>query len=279
MDRSSPVTGTEGRIDPLGELLAALRLLTRFRIGSNAASDVAGAVDAGASEATGAVAFPLVGALVGAIGLMPLVLVGPVEPVVAAVLALGAIAAVTGALHLDGLADTADALIAPDAMRAERARKDPSVGVGGVVALILVIGLEVAALAALVTASSGWLAGLALVMAAVGGRTVAVVVVVTERSRIAPDGFGSWFAARVRTAAAVGATAIALAIGVVIAVLATSPALAIGGAVGAAVGLGVAHAIATWRRQLDGDGMGAIVELTVAATLVATSLASATLAR
>ena len=57
------------------------------------------------------------------------------------------LAAVSGGLHLDGLADTADALVAPDAYAAERAREDPSVGPGGAVALLVVLGAEVAALA------------------------------------------------------------------------------------------------------------------------------------
>jgi adenosylcobinamide-GDP ribazoletransferase len=286
MDRSSPVTGLRGRVDPAGEVFAALRLLTRFRFG---ADPMAGATDAGlgnglateateATEATGAVAFPLVGALVGAIGAVPLWLLGSLDPVIAALLALAAIALATGALHLDGLADTADALIAPDALRAERARKDPSVGVGGAVALILVIGLEASALAALVIATGGGMAGLALVVAAVNGRTIAVVALSTERPRVARDGFGAWFAARVGPAAAIGAVVITVAIDGAIATLATSPAIAVGGLLGAALGLSLARGIATWRHQLDGDGMGAIVELTVVATLLATALASAALA-
>lgn len=276
MDRPSVVTEAGRRIDPAGEVLAALKLLTRIRPGADAAADPS---ESPASDATGAVAFPIVGALVGAIGLVPLVLVGALEPLVAALLALAVMAVVTGALHLDGLADTADALIAPDASRAERARKDPSVGVGGVVALLIVIGLEAAALASLTTTADGWLAGGSIVIAAIAGRTIAVVAVVTERARIAGDGFGAWFAARVRPAAAVGAAMIAVAIGTAIAVAAASPALAIGGLLGAAIGLGLARVIVTWRRQLDGDGMGAIVELTVAATLVATALAASALAR
>ena len=278
MDRSSPATDTDGRVDPIGELIGALRLLTRFRLGSDEGPG-AGTAERGMSGATGAVAFPLVGALVGAIGLVPLALVGSVEPVIAALLAIAAMAVVTGALHLDGLADTADALVAPDAIRAERARKDPSVGVGGVVALILALGLDAAALATLASATSGWLAGLALVVAAVGARTIAVVAIVVERRRIAADGFGAWFAARVRPPAAIGAMLIAVAIGAVLAVIAGSPALAIGGLAGAAIGLGLAHGITTWRGQLDGDGMGAIVELTVAAILVGTALTAASLAR
>ena len=260
----SPVTGMGGRVDAVGEILAAVRLLTRFRFGgTDAAAD---------ATASGAVAFPLIGALVGVIGAAPLVLIGPLEPLLASLLALALLAVVTGALHLDGLADTADALLAPDAVRAERARKDPSVGAGGVVTLILVLGIEASALAALATAAGGWLAGGAFVVAAVGGRTVAVAVVVMERSRIAPDGFGAWFAARVQPRTAIAAALIATVIGAAVALATSSAAVAIGGVAGAAVGFVLARAIVARRRQLDGDSMGAIVELTVAAVLVATAL-------
>lgn len=267
-DRSAPLARAAARLDPLRELRAALALLTRMPVGSGAVHG-----------ATGAVAFPIVGTLVGAIGLVPLAIVGPLEPVIAALLAVAAMAVVSGALHLDGLADTADALIAPDAARAERARKDPSVGVGGVVALVVVLGLDVAALAGLVTETTGWQAGLALVMAAVVARTVGLVSIVTERPRVAADGFGAWFAARVRPAAVLAAAGIAVAIVAAVTILGAMPALAIGGFAGAAIGLALARGIVIRRGQLDGDGLGAIVELTLSASLVATALADAVMTR
>jgi adenosylcobinamide-GDP ribazoletransferase len=268
------VTEVGGRFDPAGELLAALRLLTRLRLGS---PDAATGPAAGANnEATGAAAFPVVGALVGAIGMVPLVVLGAGDPLLAGFLALAGIAVVTGALHLDGLADTADALLAPDVIRADRARKDPSVGVGGVVALVLVIGIEVAALADLTTVAGGWVAGGALVVAAITGRTMAVVAVVMERPRIARDGFGAWWAARVRPRTALVAGLIAVLIAAAVAIAASAAAVAIGGLAGAAVGIVLARVIVAWRDQLDGDGLGAIVELTVAAVLVATALVAGT---
>jgi adenosylcobinamide-GDP ribazoletransferase len=265
IDRSSSVTRVGSRFDAAGEILAALRLLTRVRLGS---TDTA----AGTSV-TGAVAFPLVGGLVGAVGAVPLVLIGPFAPLVAGFLAIGVIAIATGALHLDGLADTADALVAPDRARAEQARKDPSVGAGGIVASILVLGIEASALAAIAVTAGGWVAGGALVVAAVAGRTMDVVTAVTERRRIAPEGFGAWFAARIRPVTALATVLIAVGLGAAVALATSSAATAIGGAAGAAVGLVLARIVVTWRRQLDGDGFGAIVELTVAATLVATVLA------
>ena len=96
----------------------------------------------------GAAAFALVGAVVGFVAAVPLVLLSLVgEPVLGAIAGVGLLAAVSGGLHLDGLADTADALIAPDAVGAERARRDPAVGPGGAATLVLVLGGQGAALA------------------------------------------------------------------------------------------------------------------------------------
>ena len=237
-------------------LRAALALLTRLPI--RPSDDMA----------SGAAAFPIVGAVVGIAGLVPLVVGGAAQPVVASLLAVAAMTVLTGALHLDGLADTADALLASDATGAERARKDPAVGPGGAVALILVLGIEVAALAGL-TGSGTTIAAAALVVAAVVGRTLPVVAVVLAGSRAEHGGFGGWFAARVRPADAVVAIVIAVVVTAGLAVAAGSIAVGLGGLVGAGAGLALAGAIVTGRKQLDGDGLGAIIELTVAATLVA----------
>jgi adenosylcobinamide-GDP ribazoletransferase len=247
------------------EMRAALGLLTRVRIGRP---------DARALERSGAAAFPIVGAFVGVIGLVPLVLAGGLEPLLASLLSLATVAVVTGALHLDGLADTADALLAPDHGRAEHARKDPAVGPGGAIALILVLGVEASALAAIVSTVGVWVAAGALVVAAVVGRTTPILVVAAGRAHVAPTGFGAWFAARVGPPAVVAATLIAAGL-VTAAVVATgSVALGIGAGAGLVVGVSFGGIIVAMRRQLDGDGMGAIVELTVAAALTAVALAT-----
>ena len=265
--RSSGVSAGAGGI--LGtarrEMAAAVRLLTRFPLPSR------GGADAGAAETSGGIAFPLVGAAVGLIGAVPLLLLGWIQPL-SSLLALAVIAVVTGALHLDGLADTTDAVLAPDRERAERARKDPAVGPGGAVALILVVAIEASALAAIATAGGAASAAGALLIAAVTSRTVAVVTTASERTRAAPDGFGAWFAARVRPGVALGAAIIAGLIGAAVAVLLGTVGIAIGGVAGAAVGIGIGAVIVRWRGQLDGDALGAVVELTVAAVLVATAI-------
>ena len=56
---------------------------------------------------------------------------------------------------------------------------------------------------------------------------------------------------------------------------ALGPAVAVGAAVGAALGLVALAAIAGRRGQLDGDGLGRVVELTFAAVVVAAALAAA----
>ena len=103
----------------LAEVRAAAGFLTRLPVG-------------GVSDRVGAAAFGVVGAGIGLLAAVPLVLLGRPVPLVAAVLAVSVIVLVTGAVHIDGLADTADALAAPSADAAERARNDPRLGSGGV---------------------------------------------------------------------------------------------------------------------------------------------------
>ncbi|MEO7127193.1 MAG: adenosylcobinamide-GDP ribazoletransferase [Nakamurella sp.] len=93
--------------------------------------------------------FPIVGALVGlAVGyawwgagrLWP--------PLVAAAIALLIDAVVTGMLHLDGLSDSGDGLIAPmDLERRLTVMRDPSVGAFGAVTLIIVLLLRLSVFA------------------------------------------------------------------------------------------------------------------------------------
>jgi adenosylcobinamide-GDP ribazoletransferase len=93
--------------------------------------------------------FPLVGQVIGAI--CAVVLVGAAQVWsgwIAALLAIGAGVLITGALHEDGLADSADGLFGgvTPARRLEIMR-DSRVGVFGALALMFVLALKVAALA------------------------------------------------------------------------------------------------------------------------------------
>ena len=192
-----------GPLDALESVRAALGFLTRFPAGSRH-----GTV---ATSATGAAAFGFVGALVGAAGAVPMLLVGGLEPTVGAILAVMAVAVASGALHLDGLADTADALLVPDPARAEAARTDPATGPGGVVAVVLVLGLDVAALSALAAAAGPGIAALACIAAGSASRAVAVVASLAMRPSAAGR-LGRWFAERLGTADAVIAVASTVAI-------------------------------------------------------------------
>ncbi|MEA2900688.1 MAG: adenosylcobinamide-GDP ribazoletransferase [Actinomycetota bacterium] len=95
--------------------------------------------------------FPLVGALIGAA--VGLVWWGADEvwsPLVAATLAVAADVALTGALHVDGLADTADGVLPHlDRDRRLAVMAEPDVGAFGVTAVVLTLGLRVAVLASL----------------------------------------------------------------------------------------------------------------------------------
>ena len=241
---------------------AAFALLTRLPVSS--ADD----------SSSGAAVFPLVGVVVGAVGAVPLVLAGASQPVLASLLAIAAMAILTGVLHLDGLADTADALAAPYAAAAERARKDPAVGPGGVAALVVVLAIEVAALVGLTTAGGGWLAAAALVVGTTVARTTPVLAVLAAPGRVPADGFAGWFARRVGSLDGVVALVLAVAVTAVVGLAAGSTAVVLGGIAGASVGLVVAAVIVSLRGQLDGDGLGAIVELTCAAALTAAALAA-----
>jgi adenosylcobinamide-GDP ribazoletransferase len=260
-----------GPTDADGGLAAAVGFLTRLPLGDRAG--------AAAAASTGAAAFGLVGGLVGAVVGLPMLLVGGLDPTIAAILAIVAGVILTGAIHLDGLADTADALLVPDPARAEAARTDPATGPGGVVAVVLVIGLEAAALASLAAAAGPVVAAVTCIAAGAVSRTVAVVAGLAMRSRAAGR-LGTWFAERLRLSdagiAVVSAVLLAGAGAVVAGAVggaAAGPSVAVGAGVGALLGLAASWLIAGRRGQLDGDGLGASIELSFVAVVVATAIA------
>ena len=96
-------------------------------------------------------AFPLVGIIVAA-GAGTVLIVAAwlgLPPLVAALLAVAAGLWLTGGLHEDGLADFADGCGAASRDRALEIMRDSRIGSYGVIALILALGLRVAALAAM----------------------------------------------------------------------------------------------------------------------------------
>jgi adenosylcobinamide-GDP ribazoletransferase len=99
-----------------------------------------------------AVYYPLVGMIIGALLLLPLYLLDG-RPWLAGALALLLWVWVTGALHLDGLGDVADAFGAAhrDPQRFLEVLKDPHMGVFGVVTLVMQLLLKLVLLGELAT--------------------------------------------------------------------------------------------------------------------------------
>ncbi|MEO8437945.1 MAG: adenosylcobinamide-GDP ribazoletransferase [Chloroflexota bacterium] len=258
LDEGWSVALRRGTARGAGQVSAALAMLTRIPVPEHP------------RDLTGAAAYGLVGALVRALGGVVMLVLGGTIPTLAAILAVATMAVVAGGIHLDGLADTMDALLASDAGQAERARKDPAIGSGGAVTLVLVLGAQVAALAALAglpTGSGPTLACLACIAAGSVSRALPVLVVQLRGGALSRGGLGSWFVDRV---GGLDAVAAALTAGLVIALTglaAGGVAFIAGATVGAVLGIGIGLTLIRARRQLDGDVLGATVELGFAAVV------------
>jgi adenosylcobinamide-GDP ribazoletransferase len=194
----------------------------------------------------------------------------------AAALAVGVLAILTGGLHLDGLADTADGLGSRrprDQALAIMRRSD--VGPFGVAALVLVVVVQITALA---TIAPGWPAAAALALAVVTGRVAVVLATGPGSPAARPDGFGA-LVAGATSARAMAAAGVALA-----AVVAVTAALAWGwpavvrGVAAAAAGLLAADLLrrAAKRRLggMTGDVFGALIEVSTTTVLLVLALAS-----
>ena len=218
--------------------------------------------DAGPREvARSMLVFPLVGGVMGAaVAGIGLLLARALPPLVAAALATSLGTLATGALHLDGLADSADGLGGGrDAEHALRIMRDHAVGTYGAAAVCLVLLVKVSATAALLGE-----AGAPVWLPLAGALSRWIMVPLAHMPRARQDGLGSSVAAHVGPWELAGAT-----------VFACAPAIALGGLRGLlailAVGvLGAAWATACWRRigGMTGDTLGASSELAEALVLV-----------
>ncbi len=155
------------------DLLSALTLLTRLPL--------PGHHPAGARSAW---AWPLVGALLGLLAAMlasALLALGvPPGPVAAAVLAT--LALLTGALHEDGLSDTADGLLGGRSReRRLEIMKDSRIGSFGALALVLVVLASWSALEALIARGAFW--GPLIAAAALSRAPMAVVMAALPPAR------------------------------------------------------------------------------------------------
>jgi adenosylcobinamide-GDP ribazoletransferase len=231
-------------------LLAGIAFLTRLPVPARLALD-------SADVAKATLLFPLVGALIGGIEAAAAnALARHLPSAVVAVVVLALAALLTGALHLDGLADTADGFgggkTREDVLRIMR---DHAVGAYGVVALCLLLALKIAALSALV---GNGRAATALVLGAGLSRWATVPLArFSTHARPEGDGLGAPLVKGVGPTELFGAT-----------VLAIAGALALAGMVGAICLAAVAlltfvGGVYCHRRLggVTGDTMGANSEL------------------
>ena len=111
-------------------------------------------------------AFPLAGAVLGLLaGIVLYVAYGMnLPPLTCALLAVGALAAMTGALHEDGLGDTADGFFgASSADRRLDIMKDSRIGTFAALALIVFVGVKASLLMAVIERAGAGYAMLALI--------------------------------------------------------------------------------------------------------------------
>src|SRR5215217_2127639 len=131
---------------------AAVTFLTRVPIGRAVTLD-------GMDVARGAVLFPLVGAGVGVAAGAVAVLLHPLLPAfVAAGIAVAIAVIVTGAMHVDALADVADAAGVLTRERALEVMRDSRVGAFGAAAIALDLLIKVGAVAALLDSGDAFAA-------------------------------------------------------------------------------------------------------------------------
>lgn len=232
-------------------LLVALGFLTRIPVPVRVFDDAR-------AQRTSLAWYPMAGLIVGAL-LTGLFLLLPREhALLSAALTLIAWVALTGGLHLDGLADSADAWVGGfgDRARTLAIMKDPRSGPAGVTAIVSLLLLKCAALASL-PVGNAWLLWLSPLLAR-SALTAAFVVTPYVRS----GGLGSALKDAPRGAcvlALLGAVAICIASGL--------PGVC---------ALGVALVVfALWRRAclrrlggFTGDTAGALAEMVEAGVLV-----------
>jgi len=134
-------------------LAAAVTFLTRFPLGRLVRFDAA-------DVARSAGWFPLVGLLIGAICCgAAFVLRGHLPSALVAVILVALDALLTGALHFDGLADTADGFGGgKDREDVLRIMRDHAIGSYGGTALVLLVALKVAAYSVLLSGQRWWAA-------------------------------------------------------------------------------------------------------------------------
>jgi adenosylcobinamide-GDP ribazoletransferase len=234
--------------------VAAVCFLTRLPLGRWIRVDGEDVVRAGAF-------FPLIGAGVGAaVGGVAYGLVHVLSGWLAAVLALAVGTALTGALHLDALADTADALGASSRQRALEIMRDHAIGSYGATALALDLLLKAGALSTL--AVLGHVLRVAVVAGALS-RTAPVLLAAVLPYARTERGFGSPLTRGSRSRATI---ATLLAVGIAVPLAGADGAIAAAAAAAITVVLGLCYR--RWLGGVTGDTLGAAVEVTEVAVFL-----------
>ena len=205
--------------------------------------------------------YPVIGILIGLVLAVLSWILNSTPPLVASVLLLICWVLVTGGLHLDGLADSADAWIGGTGGR-ERTlaiMKDPNCGPAGVIAIVLLLLLKFVTLYTLLMVDN-WVI---LILAAILGRTILPLLFLTT-PYVRPSGLGSLLAAQMpqrSTIAMVTLTAvlIPLALGINSLWILT---------VIAGIFLIFRHLMLRRIGGMTGDTAGALVEITEASVLL-----------
>lgn len=232
----------------------AMQLLTRLPVPDSNSYDAA-------STGRSLLFYPLVGALIGAVLAGAGWLLAPhVSPLPLAALLLVFWVMLTGALHLDGLADSADGWLGGlgNRKRTLEIMHDPRSGPAAIVAIVLVLLMKFSALAAIVKIQS-WYGLLSVPL--LGRSLVPLLFLTTPCAR--PDGMAASLAAHLPRrsawlAVAFGLSAVALAV-----------------PTGAWLILAGLLLFSILRRMMlariggmTGDTIGALVELTEAVALI-----------
>ena len=209
--------------------------------------------------------FPVVGLLIGALLAGLHTVLWLVDPGVLAALVLAMWVLLTGGLHLDGLADTADAWIGGQGHRDRTLAimKDSRSGPIAIVAVVLVLLAKFAALQALLAGDARAI----LLLAPVLGRMAIVLLLITT-PYVRPDGLGAPYASYLPR----------LSCGLLVLLIAAATVAVLewqGGALLAALGVGFVG----WRHGLmvrlggtTGDTLGAACELAETITLITLAL-------
>ena len=219
-------------------------------------------VEVGAADvARGAVVFPVVGAGIGVLGgLLAGALEGPLPALVAGALGVAVAVVLSGGLHVDALADSADALGAERA-RALEIMRDPRIGAFGAAAVALALLVEAGSLGALAElgdATAGF-----LVAGALSRATAPLLAQVVPYARESGTG------AALSGGLAAGAPAVGGAFAIGAAVLFFGWDGVVAAACVGAVAVACGAASWRWLGGVTGDTLGAAIQLSEAAALVA----------